>query len=70
MAYSIVDRFIYARPDEFCFTNAPDFALFERLSDQCSDEQFAELYKVYMRAGDQTAALIEWAKQKGLRYEQ
>jgi hypothetical protein len=68
MAYSIVDAMIYARPDEWTYTNAPDFDLFAKLSDQVSDRLYAQLFEIYMRFGDQTQALIEWAKEHGLNY--
>lgn len=68
MAYSIVDGMVYARPDEWAYPG-PDHALFEKLSDQVDDRLYAELFKIYMRGGNQTEAMIAWAKEKGLALE-
>lgn len=62
--YSLVDSFIYARAVRL--VNTPDFALFERLDAQCSDEQYEALYALYMRPGDQTDALLNFAKENSL----
>lgn len=60
MSYSIVDDFIYARPNEWAYPPS-DFPLFERLSDQVDDRLYAELFQIFMRPGDQTVAMLVWA---------
>lgn len=66
MSFSLVDSYVYHRRNGTQITYTADWHYFQSLRENCTVEQYNELWSIYCRPGDQTEALRAYADQHNI----